>query len=60
LADEKNSKPSVENKLAIYSAILRPVWTHGLELWGCSKPSKKRILQTYQSETLKMIAGAPW
>jgi hypothetical protein len=44
----------------MYKAILEPVWTYGVELWGCSKPSITKILQTYQSKTLRMITGAPW
>jgi hypothetical protein len=55
----KNSKLSLENKLTIYKAILKPVWTYGVELYGCSKPSNTKILQTYQSQTLRMITGAP-
>jgi hypothetical protein len=54
----KKSKLSVENELTIHKAILKPVWTYGTELWGFSKPSKTRILQTYQSKTLRMISSA--
>jgi hypothetical protein len=54
----KKSKLSVENKLTIYKAILKPVWTYGVELWGCGKPSNTKILQTYQSKTLRMITVA--
>jgi hypothetical protein len=54
------SKLSVENKLTIYKAIFKPVWTYGVELWGCSKPSNTKIFRTYQSKTLRMITGAPW
>jgi hypothetical protein len=56
----KTSKLSVENKLTLYKAILRPVWTYGVELWGCSKPSNTKILETYQSKTLRMTTSAPW
>jgi hypothetical protein len=56
----KKSKLSVENKLTIYKAILKLVWTCGIELWGCSKPSNTKILQTFQSKTLRMITNAPW
>lgn len=56
----KNSQLSLENKLTIYKTILRPVWTYGIELWGCSKPSNTKILQTFQSKTLRMITNAPW
>jgi hypothetical protein len=57
LGDEKLP---VKNKLTIYKAILQPASTYGVELCGCSKPSNTKILQTYQSKTLRMITGAPW
>jgi hypothetical protein len=44
----------------IKTAILKPIWTYGIELWGCAKPSNIKILQTFQSKTLRGIAGAPW
>lgn len=56
----KRSQLALENKLTLYKAILKPVWTYGIELWGCSKPSNTKILQTFQSKTLRMIANAPW
>ena len=33
---------------------------YGIELWGCSKPSNTKILQTFQSKILGMISNAPW
>jgi hypothetical protein len=30
----KKSKFSAENKLTHYKAILKAVWTYGIELWG--------------------------
>jgi hypothetical protein len=44
----------------IYKHILKPIWTCGIELWGCSKPPNTKILQSFQSKTLRMISGAPW
>jgi hypothetical protein len=44
----------------IYKVILKPIWTYGIELWGCAKPSNIKILQTYQSKTSRMITNAPW
>jgi hypothetical protein len=41
-------------------ARIKPVWTYGIELWGCSKPSNTKILQTFQSRTLRKLANAPW
>jgi hypothetical protein len=37
----KKSQLSLENKITIYKAIIKPVWTYGIELWGCSKPSNQ-------------------
>jgi hypothetical protein len=54
------SQLSLANKITIYNAIIKPVWTYGIELWGCSKPSNTKILQTFQSKTLRKLANAPW
>jgi len=51
---------SIDSKLTVYKTILRPIWTYGIELWGCSKPSNTKILQTFQSKVLRMISSAPW
>jgi hypothetical protein len=56
----RKSKLSLENKLIIYKHILKPIWTYGIELWGCSKPANTKILQSFQPKTLRMITGAPW
>jgi hypothetical protein len=56
----RKSQLSLENKLVIYKVILKPVWTYRIELWGCAKPSNTKILQTYQSKTLRLMANAPW
>lgn len=56
----KRSQLSLENKVLLYKIILKPIWSYGIELWGCSKPSNTKILQTFQSKTLRMIANAPW
>ena len=36
------------NKKKICKAILKPVWTYGIQLWG------------FQSKTLRFLIGAPW
>jgi hypothetical protein len=56
----KKSQLSLENKITIYKGIIKPVWTYGIELWGCSKPSNTKILHTFQSRTLRKLANAPW
>jgi hypothetical protein len=57
---DKNSQLSLENITTIYKTIIKPVWTYWIELWGWSKPSNTKILQTFQSKTLREIAKAPW
>ena len=54
------SQLSLDSKLTVYKTILRLIWTDGIELWGCSKPSNTKILQTFQSKMLTMISSAPW
>jgi hypothetical protein len=56
----KHSKLSLENKVLLYKTILKPIWTYGIALWGCSRLSNIRILQAYQSKVLRIITGAPW
>jgi hypothetical protein len=56
----KKLQLSLENKITIYKAIIKPVWTYGIELWGCIKPSNTKILQTFQSKSLRKLANAPW
>jgi hypothetical protein len=55
----RTSQLSVGNKLLLYKTILKPMWTYGIELWCCSKPSHTKILQAFQSKTLRLITNAP-
>ena len=55
----KNSPLSLENMLLLYKVIIKPIWTYGIELQGCSNKSNVNIIQRFQSETLRMSAGAP-
>ena len=32
----KSSPLSLTNKILIYKTVLKPIWTYGLELWGCT------------------------
>jgi hypothetical protein len=56
----RKSQLFLENKITIYKVIMKPVWTYGIELWGCSKPSNTKILQTFQSKMLRKLANTPW
>ena len=39
---------------------LPPIWTYGLELWGCASKSNIAIIQRFQSKLLRAIVNAPW
>lgn len=54
----KHSKLKLENKLLIYRAIIRPIWSYGCELWGCAKSSNRQIIQRIQNHFVRMIAKA--
>lgn len=55
----RNSKFSVQNKLLIYKQVLKPVWTYGIQLWGCTKATNIKIIQTFQNKVLRGIVNAP-
>ena len=56
----KHSPLSLENKFLIYKTVLKPVWTYGIELWGCASKSNIAVIQRYQSRLLRSITSAPW
>jgi hypothetical protein len=55
----RKSKLSLKNKTLIYKCILKPIWTYGIQLWGCAKPSNTKIIQRLQSKVLRTITNAP-
>jgi hypothetical protein len=56
----RNSELSIYNKLILYKQILRPVWSYGIQLWGCASDSNIRVIQRFQNKVLKCIVQAPW
>ncbi|GAB0086705.1 hypothetical protein DMENIID0001_008600 [Sergentomyia squamirostris] len=46
--------------MLLYKAMLKPIWTYGLELWGSASNSNVEILQRFENKYLRMITGAPW
>jgi hypothetical protein len=56
----RKSKLSLENKLLLYKCMIKPVWTYGIQLWGCAKPSHTQIIQRLQSKIVRSITNAPW
>jgi hypothetical protein len=48
------------NKLLLYKAILKPIWTYGIQLSGKASTSNTEILEHFQPKTLRMIVDALW
>ena len=55
----KSSNMSTENKLLVYKAILKPIWTYGIQLWGSASKSNIEIIQRFQSKVLRQLVSAP-
>ena len=56
----RRSALSMYNKLMLYKQILKPVWTCGIQLWGCTKQSNTDIIHRFQNKVLRNIFDAPW
>jgi len=56
----RNSVLPTHCKLTLYNQVLKPVWTYGAQLWGCSKKSNIDIIQRFQNKALRTIVNAPW
>jgi hypothetical protein len=56
----QKSELSTSNKILIYKATLKPIWTYGIELWGTASTSNIEILERFQSKVLRIIVDAPW
>jgi hypothetical protein len=56
----RNSELSVHNKLTLYKQVIRPVWSYGIQLWGCASDSNIQVIQRYGNKVLKCIVNAPW
>jgi len=51
---------SIHSKLMVYKQILQPVWTYGIQLWGCAEHSNTDIVQRFQNMVVRNIVDAPW
>lgn len=56
----RKSQLSINNKVLLYNQVLKPIWTYGLQLWGCAKKSNTNIIQKCQNKILREIVDAPW
>jgi len=37
-----------------------PIWSYGVQLWGCVRPTRLKIIQQFQSKLLRTVVNAPW
>jgi hypothetical protein len=56
----RTSHLSVNNKFLLYKSIITPIWTYGIELWGCACKSNMAVIQRCQSKILRPTVDAPW
>lgn len=54
----RHSKMSIQNKLTLYNQVLKPVWTYGSQLWGCTAQSNRDIIQRFQNNVLRCCVDA--
>jgi hypothetical protein len=50
----------MENKILVYKVAIKPIWTYGIELWGCASKMNTDIIQRLQSKILRAMTNAPW
>lgn len=43
----------------MYTTLLKPIWTYGLQLWGNAKISNLNRIRTLQKISLKKLTNAP-
>jgi uncharacterized protein YeeX (DUF496 family) len=46
--------------ITLYKKIILPVWSYGIQLWGCASDSNIQVIRRYQNKVLKCIVNAPW
>ena len=56
----RQSQLSLGNILLVYKAVLKRIWTYGVQLWGSASTSNIDILESFQSKVLRMVVGAAW
>jgi uncharacterized protein YeeX (DUF496 family) len=55
-----NTNYNLHNKLTLYKQAIRPVWSYGIQLWGCASDSNIQVIRRYNNKVLKCIVNALW
>lgn len=40
--------------------MLKPMWSYGIQLWCCTKPTNINIIQKFENKVLRNIVNALW
>lgn len=56
----RRSRLSDESKITLYKAILKPIWTYGIQLWGTASASNIKTLERFQTKFLRQTLHIPW
>ncbi|GFX24319.1 putative RNA-directed DNA polymerase from transposon X-element [Trichonephila clavipes] len=54
----RNSELSRDNKVLLYTAVMRPILAYGCPVWGYAAKTNVNILDTLQNSTIRMIVKA--
>jgi len=54
----RNSILDLANKRFLSTAIIKPIWTYGIQLWGCASKSFIEVIQRCQNIALRTIVVA--
>ncbi|GFV46506.1 RNA-directed DNA polymerase from mobile element jockey [Trichonephila clavipes] len=49
---------TMENKVLLYTAVLRPILSYGSPVWGYAAKSNLKTLEICQNKTIRMIVHA--
>ncbi|VVC25734.1 Hypothetical protein CINCED_3A020941 [Cinara cedri] len=56
--EPKRSELDLTSKRLLYAMIIKPIWTYGIQLWGCVNKSNIEIIQRCQNIALHTIIAA--
>ncbi|KAH8285528.1 hypothetical protein KR054_010553, partial [Drosophila jambulina] len=54
------NKLTLRNKMAIYKAILCPIWKYAFQIYGTAAKSNLNKIRVAQAKILRKISGVPW
>jgi hypothetical protein len=44
----------------VHNQVIKPVWTYGIQLWGCASKSNIQRIERFQNKVLRGIVNVPW